>query len=108
MMNILILGSGGREHALARQIARSDNAEKVFIAPGNGGTSEVGENLNIDLSDFYEVAIAVKKYDIKMLVVGPEAPLVAGITDYFKGSDEFKDYTLSLHDALPINRKSVV
>ena len=90
-MNILILGSGGREHALARQIARSDNAEKVFIAPGNGGTSEVGENLNIDLSDFYEVAIAVKKYDIKMLVVGPEAPLVAGITDYFKGSDEFKD-----------------
>jgi phosphoribosylamine---glycine ligase len=87
-MNILILGSGGREHALAWKLAQSKKAAMIFIAPGNAGTGTVGTNLDIDLEDFASVKKAVADHRIGMVVVGPEAPLVAGIHDFFL-EDEF-------------------
>lgn len=90
-MNVLILGSGGREHALAWKISQSPECDNLFIGPGNGGTSEHGRNLSINPADFYEVAVTVKKHQIDLLIVGPEAPLVGGIRDYFESSDEFKN-----------------
>ncbi len=83
-MKVLVLGSGGREHALAHSIVKSPLCEKVFIAPGNGGTNNVGENVNINPANFDEVAgfVAINKIDF--VVVGPEDPLVNGIVDFFK------------------------
>lgn len=83
-MKILLLGSGGREHALAWKIAQSPKTEKLYIAPGNAGTSGVGENALLSLNDFAEIGRFVKSNAIDMLVVGPEAPLVNGIADYFR------------------------
>ncbi len=82
-MNILLLGSGGREHAIACKIAQSGNCSKLYIAPGNAGTAAVGENVSLDMADFDAVGQFVLSHDVKMLVVGPEAPLVAGIADHF-------------------------
>jgi len=82
-MNILILGAGGREHALAWKIAQSPKAGKLFIAPGNAGTAAIGTNLEVSAEDFEAVKKAVLENDIKMVVVGPEAPLVAGVHDFF-------------------------
>lgn len=89
-MNILLLGSGGREHALAWKIAKSSKLDKLFIAPGNAGTSEVGTNVNIKAEDFDAIKEFVLANDIKMVVCGPEAPLVAGISDYFKNDEALK------------------
>ena len=89
-MNILLLGSGGREHAIAYKIAQSTQCSRLFIAPGNAGTAEVGENVNLDMSDFAEVGRFVQSRHVDMLVVGPEAPLVAGIADYFKETPELR------------------
>ncbi len=83
-MNILILGSGGREHAFAWKLSQSPSIKNIFIAPGNAGTEEIGENLSLDIMDFDEVADAVVEREIDILLVGPEAPLVEGIADYFK------------------------
>ena len=83
-MNILILGSGGREHAFAWKIHQSTRCEHLFVAPGNAGTADIATNLSIDPLDFEKIEKAVIKYDIEMLIVGPEVPLVAGITDYFE------------------------
>ncbi len=82
-MNILLLGSGGREHAIAYKIAQSTQCSQLFIAPGNAGTSALGENVALDTADFDAVAQFVMRHRIEMVVVGPEAPLVAGIADYF-------------------------
>lgn len=82
--NILILGSGGREHAIAWKVAQSENAGKLFVAPGNAGTRNIGLNLPIDLNDFDNIKMIVIENDIDMVVVGPEGPLVDGIYDYFK------------------------
>lgn len=87
-MKILLLGNGGREHALAWKIAQSPKVEKLYIAPGNAGTEEVGENVRLNISNFEEVGSFVKANGVDMLVVGPEAPLVNGIADYFRSSDE--------------------
>lgn len=89
-MKILLLGSGGREHALAWKIAQSAKVEKLFIAPGNAGTSAVGENVAISVCDFDAIAEFVLKNEIAMVVVGPEDPLVNGIYDYFKGNEQLK------------------
>jgi phosphoribosylamine---glycine ligase len=86
-MNILILGSGGREHALAWKLAQSKKAGRIFIAPGNAGTVTAGTNLNIDPEDFISVKKAVADHGIGMVVVGPEAPLVGGIHDFFLEDD---------------------
>lgn len=83
-MKLLLLGSGGREHALAWKIAQSDKIEKLYIAPGNAGTAAVGENVNIKADDFDQIAQFVIDKAIEMVVVGPEDPLVKGIYDYFK------------------------
>ena len=82
-MNILLLGSGGREHAIAVKIAQSEQCGQLYIAPGNAGTAMVGENVPLDMSDFEAVGQFVVSHHVEMLVVGPEAPLVAGIADYF-------------------------
>lgn len=81
-MRILLLGSGGREHALAWKMAQSPLCEKLFIAPGNAGTSQCGTNLPISLSDFEEIKKACIRNKIDLVVVGPEEPLVKGITDF--------------------------
>lgn len=87
-MKILLLGSGGREHALAWKIAQSPKTEKLYIAPGNAGTASVGENVAIKATDFEAVKDFSLKEGIDMIVVGPEDPLVNGIYDYFKGNPE--------------------
>jgi phosphoribosylamine--glycine ligase len=86
-MNILVIGSGGREHTFAYKIAQSSKTNELFIAPGNAGTSELGTNLPISISDFEGIKSAVLEHNIKLVVVGPEAPLVDGIYDFFQ-SDE--------------------
>ena len=86
-MKILLLGNGGREHALAWKIAQSPKTEKLYIAPGNAGTASVGENVPIGVNDFDAIRDFVLNNDIDMLVVGPEAPLVDGIYDYFKADE---------------------
>ncbi len=83
-MRILLLGSGGREHALAWKIAQSDKTEKLYIAPGNAGTSQVGENVNIKADDFESLKAFCANNAIDMVVVGPEDPLVKGIYDDFR------------------------
>lgn len=84
-MDVLVLGSGGREHALAWRIGRSPSAGRVYVAPGNPGTSEVGTNVALNLSDFEEITKYVKSAGIQLVVVGPENPLADGIADYLRG-----------------------
>ena len=83
-MNILLLGSGGREHALAWKIAQSEKVNKLYIAPGNAGTDQCGENVNIKATDFDAIKAFCIDNDVNMVVVGPEDPLVKGIYDYFR------------------------
>ena len=90
-MNILVLGSGGREHAIAWKIAASPKLGKLYVAPGNAGTREIAENVAIKADDFDAVAEFVRKAKIDMVVVGPEDPLVKGIVDYFSAKPEFKE-----------------
>lgn len=87
-MNILLLGSGGREHALAWKISQSPLLSNLYIAPGNAGTTDCGENVALNTEDFPAVKEFVMSHDIDMVVVGPEAPLVAGIADFFKDDPE--------------------
>ncbi|MBL1278962.1 MAG: phosphoribosylamine--glycine ligase [Fluviicola sp.] len=87
-MRVLLLGSGGREHALAWKMAQSSILEKLFIAPGNAGTQQLGENVNLSLTNFKEIKTFVLKNEVNMVVVGPEDPLVNGIADFFEADDE--------------------
>ena len=89
-MNILVLGSGGREHALAWKIAGSPRLGKLYVAPGNAGTRDIAENIAIKVDDFDAIANFVKNEGIDMLVVGPEDPLVKGVVDYFSGRPGFE------------------
>ena len=91
VMKLLLLGSGGREHALAWKIAQSLKVEKLYIGPGNAGTAAIGENVEMTPTDFDEVADFVINYEIDMVVVGPEVPLVKGITDYFQNHSLLRD-----------------
>lgn len=90
-MKILLLGSGGREHALAWKIAQSPKVTQLFIAPGNAGTMQVGKNVDVKADDFDGIAQFVLDYEVDMVVVGPEDPLVKGIYDYFQHHDLLKD-----------------
>lgn len=94
MKKILLLGSGGREHALAWKIAQSHRVSKLYIAPGNAGTAIVGENVNLKVNDFEQIAKFVIKNEVDMVVVGPEDPLVGGIYDFFKQNTQLKDVTV--------------
>lgn len=89
-MKLLLLGSGGREHALAWKIAQSEKIEKLYIAPGNAGTAGVGENVDIKADDFDRIGQFVVENQVNMVVVGPEDPLVKGIYDYFQERDELR------------------
>ena len=82
-MNILILGSGGREHIMAWKLRQSQRLEKLFVAPGNAGTAMIAKNIPIGVNDFDAIKTAVLDNDINMVIVGPEDPLVHGIHDYF-------------------------
>ena len=82
-MNVLILGGGGREHALAWSIAKSEKCEQLYVAPGNAGTHQIAENVPIAPTEFIQVKEFAEKKNIHLIVVGPEAPLVAGIKDFF-------------------------
>ncbi len=89
-MNILILGSGGREYALAWKIAQSPKADQLFVAPGNAGTAILGTNLPIETTEFDSIKKAVVEHDIDLVVVGPENPLVEGIHDFFLADEYLK------------------
>ena len=90
-MNILILGSGGREHAIAWKVAQSPKVKSIFVAPGNAGTGNVGTNLPVELDDFNSIKMVVIEKDVDMVIVGPEAPLVNGIYDFFINDPILKD-----------------
>ena len=93
-MNVLILGSGGREHALAWKIAKSSSCNKLYIAPGNAGTQELGVNIAVDVNNFESIRNVVISKQINMVVVGPEDPLVNGIFDYFQSDDELRSISI--------------
>lgn len=84
MHNVLILGSGGREHAIGWKLSQSPHCKQLYFGPGNAGTQQEGQNLDLDPMDFEAVKVAIEKHEISYLIVGPEAPLVAGIADYFQ------------------------
>jgi len=90
-MNILILGSGGREHAMAHKIAQSKLCRHLIVAPGNSGTSKLATNVDIDINDFENIKSLVIKEEINLVVVGPEDPLVNGIHDFFLNDQQLKD-----------------
>jgi phosphoribosylamine--glycine ligase len=89
--NILIIGSGAREHAFAWKIKQSSRVNNLFVAPGNAGTSEIAENIQLSVNDFEAIKTAVLKNDINMVLVGPEDPIVNGITDFFENDIKLKD-----------------
>ena len=89
-MNILILGSGGREHAFTHKLIQSKKVTNIFVAPGNAGTQEIATNIDVNPTDFESVKKAVIAYDIQMVIVGPEAPLVNGVHDFFLADDLLK------------------
>jgi len=90
-MNILIIGSGGREHAFAWKLKQSNKLDQLFIAPGNAGTAGLGQNLSIETTDFAAIRQAILNHHIEMVIVGPEIPLVAGIHDFFLADSLLKD-----------------
>src|SRR5688572_7800880 len=90
-MNILIIGNGGREHALAWKIRQSQRCDKLFVAPGNAGTSLVAENVAIATEDFHKLGQFCQDNKVELMVVGPEAPLVNGVRDYFESDPWLKD-----------------
>src|SRR5687767_1889169 len=90
-MNILIIGNGGREHALAWKIRQSPLCDKLFVAPGNPGTGLVAENVDIAAEDFQNLGKFCREHSVELMVVGPEAPLVKGIRDYFESDPWLKD-----------------
>ena len=89
-MNILILGSGGREHTFAHQISQSSHCQKLFVAPGNAGTAKIATNVSLKVTDFEAIKELVLKEQIEMMVVGPEDPLVEGIVDFFSRDEQLK------------------
>ena len=89
-MNVLLIGSGGREHAIAWKISQSSLLSTLYVAPGNAGTDSIAKNVDLDPLDFPAVGRFIRKNEINMLIVGPEAPLVEGIVDYFNDSDKFE------------------
>jgi phosphoribosylamine--glycine ligase len=93
-MNILLLGSGGREHALAWKIAQSPRLTQLFIAPGNPGTASVGTNLPFAADDFTAIKQAVIQHNIELVLVGPEDPLVKGVADFFAADAQIAHFLL--------------
>ena len=90
-MNVLILGSGGREHAFAYKVNQSPLCNNLYVAPGNSGTLQIATNLDIQVNDFERIAEAIKNLNISIIIIGPEAPLVSGLSDYIKADYSLKD-----------------
>jgi len=93
-MKVLVLGSGGREHALAWKITQSSQLEKLYVAPGNAGTADIAENVSLDINDFSAIGNFTIQNSIDLLVVGPEQPLVDGIHDYFNKNQQLDHVTV--------------
>ena len=93
-MNVLVLGSGGREHAIAWKLAQSSQLENLYIAPGNPGTASLGVNVALSLTDFDGIASFALENNVQIVVVGPEDPLVNGIHDYFEEKEELSGITI--------------
>ena len=93
-MNVLILGSGGREHAFAHKIKQSPLCKNLFVAPGNSGTSELATNLNIQVDEFSNIESAIIKHKISLVVVGPEVPLVNGFHDFISNNDKLSNVSV--------------
>ncbi len=93
-MNVLVLGSGGREHAISWKLAQSSQLNQLYIAPGNAGTASVGQNVDLAVTDFDGIAGFCLENDVSIVVVGPEAPLVSGIHDYFESRDDLAGVTI--------------
>lgn len=93
-MKVLVLGSGGREHAISWKIAQSSQLDQLYIAPGNAGTQLAGTNVQLDVNDFNAIKDFVLEKEVTMVVVGPEQPLVDGITDFFSQDDKLNDVTV--------------
>jgi phosphoribosylamine---glycine ligase len=89
-MNILIIGSGGREHAMGWKIKQSNKINQLFFAPGNAGTSQIGINLNTSVNDFQKIKILTLQNNIDLMLIGPEVPLVEGLHDFFANDSELK------------------
>jgi len=89
-MSILLLGSGGREHAFAWKMLQSSHCAKLFIAPGNAGTETIATNVNLSPTDFESIKTFVLQEKVEMVVVGPEDPLVKGIFDFFQNDEKLK------------------
>ena len=85
-MNILVIGSGGREHTLAWKLAQSPRIDQVYVAPGNGGTAQIAQNVPIPVDDIDALVTFAREQHIDLTVVGPEAPLVAGLVDTFSAA----------------------
>ena len=90
-MNILILGSGGREHAFTHKLVQSKKVSQIFVAPGNAGTQKIATNINISPTDFEAIKNAVLQHQISMVIVGPEAPLVLGVHDFFLADEALRN-----------------
>ena len=86
-MNIVILGSGGREHALCHKIYLSKKVKKIYSIPGNAGTSDISENVNLDINDYDKINKFIEDKKIDLIIVGPEKPLVKGVVDYFENKN---------------------
>ena len=93
-MNILLLGSGGREHAIGWKVSKSPKVDNLFIAPGNAGTSSIGKNIPLSPNDFDSIRKFVLENKIDMVIVGPEDPLVNGISDFFLEDEELKKVSI--------------
>ena len=93
-MNVLILGSGGREHAFAWKIVDSPLCSNLFVAPGNSGTATIATNIELAVNDFQGIKKAVLKFKIEMLIVGPEDPLVNGLHDFFLKDPRLKNISV--------------
>ncbi len=93
-MNVLVLGSGGREHAIAWKLAQSSMLTQLFVAPGNAGTADIAENVELDIMDFKSVAKFCIEHEVSIVVVGSEAPLVAGIADFFRSHEKYRGITV--------------
>ena len=90
-MNILIIGSGGREHTLSWKVKQSKSCDNLFITPGNAGTAKIGNNVNLDPNNFEEIKVFTIENNIGLVIVGPEEPLVKGIVDYFNTDPDLKE-----------------
>ena len=90
-MNILIIGSGAREHAFCWKLAHSNQVKKIYVAPGNAGTSQLAENLELDISNFYDLKSKILSYQINLVIVGPELPLIDGIVDFIGLDEDLKN-----------------